>query len=117
MKTQDFISIAVSIVIIIAVAILQKQSKTIAAIVSTTPIRATLAIWVVYTAVEGSKTEMVKFNESVALSLIPTFFFAVSAWLAARAGFKLSGQLIIGYGVWAIGSLILYTFRRALGIA
>lgn len=117
MKTQDFISIAVSIIIIIAVAILQKQSKTIAAIVSTTPIRATLAIWVVYTAVEGSKTEMIKFNESVALSLIPTFFFAVAAWLAARAGFKLGTQLLIGYSTWTIGSLILYSFRKALGIA
>ncbi len=72
MKSQDIFSVIISIIIIIAVAVLQKQSKTIAAIISTTPIRAALAIWVVYSAVEGSKTEMVKFNESDALSLIPT---------------------------------------------
>lgn len=117
MKTQDILSVVIAIIIIIAVAVLQKYSKTLAAIISTTPIRAALAIWVVYTAVEGSKTEMVKFNESVALSLIPTFFFAVAAWMAARAGWKLGSQLLAGYGTWAVGAGILYILRQVLGIA
>ena len=117
MKSQDILSVVISIVIIIAIALLQKQSKVIAAIISTTPVRAALGIWVVYSAVEGSKTEMVKFNESVALSLIPTFLFAVAAWMAARAGWKISGQLIAGYGTWAVGAGILYMLRQVLGIA
>ncbi len=116
MKSQDILSVVISVIIIIAVAILQKQSKLLAAIISTTPIRAGLAIWIVYAAVNGSKTEVVRFSQSVAFSLIPTFLFAVAAWFAAKAGMKLGGILFSGYAVWAIGSGILYLFRQSLGI-
>lgn len=116
MKSQDILSVVISIIIIIAVAILQKQSKLMAAIISTTPIRAGLAIWIVYAAVNGKQSEVIKFNKSVAFSLIPTFLFAVAAWLAAKAGMKLGGMLISGYAVWAIGAGALYLLRQYLGI-
>ena len=116
MKSQEVLPVLISIVIIIAVAFLQRQSKLAAAIISTTPIRAALAIWVVYAAVEGNKTEVVKFNQSVALSLIPTFLFALTAWFAARADMKIGGILLSGYSVWAIGAGILYLLRQRLEI-
>ena len=116
MKSQDILSVVISVIIIIAVAVLQKQSKLLAAIISTVPVRAGLAIWIVYAAVNGSKTEVVKFSQSVAFSLIPTFLFAVAAWFAAKAGMKLGGILFSGYAVWAIGAGILYVFRQYLGI-
>ena len=116
MKSQEIYPVLVSILIIIAVAFLQRQSKLIAAIISVTPIRASLAIWIIYAAVNGNKTEVVKFNQSVALSLIPTFLFAVAAWYAARADLKFGGILLSGYAVWAIGAGILYFLRQSLGI-
>ena len=53
MKSQEVLPVLISIIIIIAVAFLQRQSKLAAAIISTTPIRAALAIWVVYAAYEN----------------------------------------------------------------
>ena len=108
--------VSISILIIIAVAFLQRQSKLAAAIISTTPIRAALAIWVVYAAVDGNKDAVVKFNGSVALSLISTMLFAVGAWYAAKADMKISGILLSGYGAWAISTGVLYLFRQFLGI-
>ena len=116
MKSQDILSVVISVIIIIAVAVLQKQSKLMAAIISTVPVRAGLAIWIVYAAVNGSKAEVVKFSQSVAFSLIPTFLFAVAAWFAAKAGMKLGGILFSGYAVWAIGAGTLYLLRNYLGI-
>ena len=116
MKSQEYIPVLISIVIIIAVAFLQRQSKLAAAIISTTPIRAALAIWVVYTAVDGQKDAVVKFNQSVAISLIPTILFAIGAWYAAKADMKIGGILLSGYGVWAVATGIIYLFRRSLGI-
>ncbi len=116
MKSEEITPVIISILIIIAVAFLQRQNKLAAAIISTTPLRAALAMWVVYAAVNGSKTEMVKFNQSVALSLIPTFLFAVGAWYAARADLKIGGILLSGYGTWAVATGILYMFRQTLGI-
>ena len=116
MKSNEIVPVLISILIIIAVAFLQKQSKLIAAIISTTPIRAALAIWVIYAAVDGQKEAVVKFNGSVALSLIPTFLFAVGAWFAAKADLKIGGILLSGYATWAVATGILYLSRRILGI-
>ncbi|OQX61603.1 MAG: hypothetical protein B5M51_07550 [Anaerolinea sp. 4484_236] len=116
MKSSEAAPVLISILIIIAVAVLQKQSKLIAAIISTTPIRVALAMWVVYASVNGNQKEMAQFNQSVMLSLIPTFLFAAAAWLAAKAGMKLGGILLSGYGTWAIGAGILYALRQVLGI-
>ncbi len=116
MKSQEYLPVLISIAIIIAVAFLQRQSKLAAAIISTTPVRAALAIWVVYAAVDGNKEAVVKFNGSVALSLISTMLFALGAWYAAKADMKIGGILLSGYAAWAISTGILYLFRQFLGI-
>ena len=116
MKTQDYLPVLLSIVIIIAIAILQKQSKVIAALISTMPVRAGLAIWIVYMAVDGNQNDISQFSLSVAYALIPTFLFAVAAWLASRSGMKLGGILLSGYGTWAVIAGVIFFFRKFLGL-
>jgi len=116
MKTNEILPVLISIVLLVLAALLQKQSKLISAMISTTPIRISLTMWVIYAAVEGSKQEMTQFTQGIIFSLIPTFLFAIGAWLAARAGMKISGILLSGYGTWAISAGILYLLRQTLGI-
>ncbi len=116
MKAEEIYPVLISIAIIIAVAFLQRQSKLAAAIISTTPVRAALAIWVVYAAVEGNKDAVAKFNGSVALSLISTMLFAIGAWWAAKQDMKIGGILLTGYGAWAVATGILFLLRKVLGI-
>jgi hypothetical protein len=117
MKSQDILPVILSVIVIIVVAIIEKQSKVIAAITATMPITAALALWIVYASSNGEKSATTQFSLSMVFGFIPTFFFMVAAWLAARAGWRLSGILVAGYGTWAIGVGIVYFLRQTLGIA
>ena len=116
MKNNEILPVIISILIIIAVALLQKQSKLVAALISTTPIRIALAMWIVYASVNGNKNEITRFNQSVLISLIPTFLFALAAWIAARNGMKIGWILLSGYASWAVGAGAVYLLRQTLGI-
>ena len=116
MKSQDAIPVLLSILVIILVAVFEKQSKLFAALVATMPLSAPLALWIVYSSNSGDKTAVSQFSLSLLLGLLPTLGFLLAVWLAARAGMKLVPMLVTGYGVWAIGAMILYLLRNTLGI-
>lgn len=105
--------VIVSIIIIIAIAILREYSKNFAAIAATMPINLPLGLWLVYGG--STKAEMEQFTRSLSLNLIPTFAFVVIAWFAARAGWKLVPMILAGYVGWGVGLGALMLFRRALG--
>lgn len=116
MKSQDILPVVLSIVVIVLVAVLEKQSKLFAALVAVMPLGAPLALWIVYSSNAGEKTAVSQFSLSLLLGLLPTLAFLVAVWLAARAGMKLVPMILTGYSVWAIGAIILYLLRNTLGI-
>jgi hypothetical protein len=116
MKTQAVIPVILSIVVIILVAIIEKQSKLFAALIAVMPLGAPLALWIVYSSNAGDKIAVSQFSLSLLLGLLPTMAFLIAIWLAARAGMKLAPMLLTGYGVWAVGATILYLLRNTLGI-
>jgi hypothetical protein len=116
MKTQDILPVVLSVVVIILVAVLEKQSKLFAALTATMPLTTPLALWIVYSASAGEKSVVSQFSFSLLLGLLPTLAFLIAVWLAARAGMKLVPIILTGYGVWAIGAALLYMMRDTLGI-
>ena len=116
MKTQDILPVILSIIVIILVAVIEKQSKLIAALTATMPLAAPLALWIVYSSNSGDRTAVSQFSLSLMLGLLPTLAFLVTVWLAARAGIKLVPMIVTGYRVWAVGAVILYLLRHTLGI-
>lgn len=116
MKLQDVVPVLLSILVIILVAILEKQSKLFAALTATMPLTAPLALWIVYTSNAGEKTAVTQFSLSLLLGLLPSLAFLVTVWLGARAGMKLLPMILSGYGVWAMGATLLYLLRNTLGI-
>jgi len=116
MKSQDVVPVVLSIVVIVLVAILEKQSKLFAALTATMPLATPLALWIVYSANAGNKEVVSQFSLSLLLGLFPTLAFLITVWLAARAGMKLGPMIVTGYSVWGIGALILYLLRNTLGI-
>jgi hypothetical protein len=115
LKTQDVLPVLISIVVIILVAVLEKQSKFAAAITATMPIGATLAIWIVYSANSGDKETMKVFNSSLLIGIIPTIGFLIAAWLASRVGLKLVPMLLVGYITWGALLGLLVILRRLIG--
>ena len=116
MKTQDIFPVLLSILIIVLVAVLEKQSKLIAALTATLPLAAPLALWLVYSSNAGDRTAVSQFSLSLLRGLVPTLAFLVAVWLAARSGMKLLPMLLTGYSVWAFGAAILYLLRNTLGL-
>jgi uncharacterized membrane protein (GlpM family) len=116
MKSQDVIPVLISIIVIILVAVFEKQSKLIAALVATMPLSAPLAIWIVYSSNSGDKTAVSQFSMSLLLGVLPTIGFLIAVWLASRAGLKLVPMLATGYGVWAIGATILFLLRNTVSL-
>jgi len=116
MKSQDVVPVVVSIAVIILVAVLEKQSRLVAAITATMPLTAPLALWIVYSAAGGERTAVVEFSFGLLLGIIPTVAFLVAVWLASRAGLKLGPMILIGYGVWGIVLASIVVLRQAFGL-
>ena len=116
MKTQDIVPVLLSIIVIILVAVVEKQSKLAAAITATMPIGATLALWIVYSANEGEQKTMEQFSSGLLLGIIPTIGFLVAAWFASRAGLKLVPMLLVGYAVWGVVLGLILILRRIIGV-
>ena len=116
MKTQDILPVILSIVVIILVAVLEKQNKLFAALAATMPLTTPLALWIVYSSNAGDKTAVSQFSLNLLLGILPTLAFLFTVWLAARSGMKLAPIILTGYSVWAVGAAILYLFRNVFGI-
>jgi hypothetical protein len=116
MKSQEILPVIVSILIIIIIAVVEKQSKTIAAITAVMPATVTLSLWIVYSSSGGEKAAMIEFTTGLIAGLIPTIGYAIAAWLAVRAGMRLGPILLVGYGVWAIGTWLVYLLRNIFGV-
>ncbi len=111
---QDILPVAVSIVIIILIAVLKNLSSTVAAIAGTMPINIPLALWIFYASKGDDREAVADFIGAMIMGLIPTFLFVVVAWLTARAGWKLGPTLIAGYITWGVVLGVVLGLRRLL---
>jgi len=112
MSWQEISRILIAFVVIVAVTLLQKQSKLIAAITATMPINVPLAIWILYSSTGGDRASILEFTQSLVLGIFPTLGFLLAVWLAFRADVKLAPTLVLGYVIWGVGVLILIGLKR-----
>jgi putative Mn2+ efflux pump MntP len=115
MKSNEIIPVVISIIVIILVAVLQRYSKLFAAITATMPLTIPLSLWVVYSSVQGERTQVEEFAQSLVIGVIPTIAFTLALWVGARQGLKIAPLLILCYSVWGMVLLIVLGVRRWLG--
>ena len=116
MKLQDALPVLLSILVILAVAIVERRSSLIAGITATMPLNAPLALWVVHNANRGEQKAVAEFSGNMLLGAIPTLGFLATVWLAARMGLKLGPMLAAGYGAWAVALIAIAVVRRLAGL-
>jgi hypothetical protein len=114
-KWQEVFPVLISIGVIILVAVLQKQSKLIAAVTATMPVTIPLALWIVYSSSQGDRQAVENFSQSLVFGIIPTVAFAVALWITARLGLKLAPMIGVAYAVWAATLAVVLGLRRLLG--
>lgn len=115
MKWHEVLPVVVSVAVIILVAVLEKQSKLVAAVTATMPLTMPLALWIVYASNQGDRQAVVSFSQSLIYGIIPTAAFAVALWIGARLGMKLLPLIGFGYVVWAGVLALILALRRLLG--
>lgn len=112
---QRVLPVIVSILVIIAVAIVRQYSKTLAAITATMPINIPLAMWIVFSGSENDPQTRIDFTEGMLTGIFPTVIFLIVIFLTTRAGWTLIPTLIAGYIVWGAALLLLLGLRRMIG--
>jgi hypothetical protein len=112
MKTQEVLPVLISIVIIIIIAIAQRQSRLVAAITATMPLNVALGLWIVSASSPDDPEALPRFSQGLLIGILPTLVFLVVVWFGARVGWKLAALLISGYTAWAISLTLLTLLRR-----
>jgi hypothetical protein len=110
---ERILPVVISIVIIITVAILRDQSKTLAAIMATMPINITLALWIV-TGAEADQNARALFSQGLLIGIFPTVLFLLVTWFVIRSGWPLLPTLIAGYAAWGLLMGVILFVRRGL---
>lgn len=98
---RQVLPVALSIVIIITVAIVRNYSKALAAIFATMPINLPLSLWIIAGTDGESPEAMTAYAEKLVIGLVPTMAFMIMAWLAFRAGLSVLPAILVGYLGWA----------------
>lgn len=113
----EVISVVLSVVIIVAIAILRQYSDALTAIAAVAPIKVPLGMWVFMSAQEKTQTDFVNFNNELIINIIPTLCFLTAAYIAARNGLGLVPTIIVGYVVWGIAMGTVFGIKSVTGIA
>lgn len=107
--------VIVSILIIIAIAVLRNYSKTLSAVVAVMPLNIPLGMWIIYAGEEGDRREALQnFSGALFVNIIPTLFFMLAAWQATRMGWGLVPSIVAGYTVWVLGLGVIFALRGQL---
>jgi len=115
-KWHEVLPVAVSMLVILLVALLEKHSRMVAALIATMPMTAPLALWVVYSSARGDQTVVSEFTRGMLLGIFPTVAFLAVASFASRQGLRLAPLLALSYTAWAVAVSLLFAMRKALGL-
>lgn len=114
LEWERILPVVVSILIIIAVAILREYSRTFAAIAATMPLNIPLGLWIISAGAEDKQAAMTHFSRAVAVNIIPTLVFILITWQASKAGWGLLPVIGAGYVGWAVTLGIVF-WAKTLG--
>jgi hypothetical protein len=115
MKFQQILPVVVSILVIILVAVLQRHSRSLAAITATMPVNIPLSLWIVYALSEGDRPTIAQYTSGMLVGIVPTVGFLIAVWFASRLGFKLLPMILFGYTAWMVVLLGVIGIRKILG--
>lgn len=109
--------VALSIIVILSVAVLRQYSKTIAAIAAVMPINIPLAMWIIYSGATEAERQTIfsDFTATMTINLIATFMFGIAAWWMAKSGSSLLPTIVVGYIVWGVAMAVIYGLRVWFG--
>jgi uncharacterized membrane protein (GlpM family) len=94
------VTVLLSVLVVVLVAVVQEHSRHLAAIVATMPLTAPLAMWIVFSASRGDPEQTADFVGSMVIGSIASLVFVLACWFALRRGWSLPITLAFAAAVW-----------------
>ena len=106
MISERAVTVLLSVLIVVLVAVVQERSRHLAAILATMPLTAPLAMWIVFSASRGDQGQTADFVGSMVLGSVASLVFVLACWFGfwRQWGFHVS----LGFAalVWLVVVLV-----------
>ena len=96
------LTVLLSVLIVVLVAVVQERSRHLAAIIATMPLTAPLAMWIVFSASGGDQRQTADFAASMIVGAAGSVVFVLACWLGFRQGWGFPLTLIAAAAAWAL---------------
>jgi uncharacterized membrane protein (GlpM family) len=106
MIPEKLVTVLLSVLIVVLVAVVQDRSRHLAAIVATMPLTAPLAMWIVYSASRGDQRQTADFVSSMLVGIAGNVVFVLACWLGFRREWGFLATLGFGAAAWLLIVLI-----------
>ena len=93
-------TVLVSVLIVVLVAVVQERSRHLAAILATMPLTAPLAMWIVFSASSGDQRQTADFARSMVIGAVASLVFVLACWLGLRQEWGFLVTLASASTVW-----------------
>jgi uncharacterized membrane protein (GlpM family) len=100
------VTVLLSVVVVILVAVVQDRSRHLAAIIATMPLTAPLAMWIVSSASRGDQDQTADFVRSMATGAVASLVFVLGCWFGFRQGWGFPVTLAFAAAIWLLIVLI-----------
>jgi uncharacterized membrane protein (GlpM family) len=100
--SERVVTVLLSVLIVVLVAVVQERSRHLAAIIATMPLTAPLAMWIVFSASRGDQRQTADFAGSMVVGALASLVFVVACWFGFRQGWGLAITLASAGAVWLL---------------
>ena len=106
MISERAVTVLLSVVIVVLVAMVQERSRPLAAIIATMPLTAPLAMWIVFSASRGDQRQTADFVGSMVMGSVASLLFVLACWFSLRQAWGFLVTLVLAAGVWLLVVLL-----------
>ena len=106
MIPEKLVTMLLSVLIVVLVAVVQDRSRHLAAIVATMPLTAPLAMWIAYSASRSDQRQTADFVSSMLVGIAGNVVFVLACWLGFRREWGFLTTLGFGAAAWLLVVLL-----------
>ena len=102
MISERTMSVLLSVLVVVLVAVVQERSRPLAALIATMPLTAPLAMWIVFSASRGDQRQTADFVGSMVIGSVASLLFVLACWVALRQEWGFLISLALASTIWIL---------------
>ena len=106
MISERAVTVLLSVLVVVLVAVVQERSRHLAAITATMPLTAPLAMWIVFSASRGDQRQTADFVGSMVIGSVASLLFVLACWFGLRQEWGFLVTLASASTIWLLIVLV-----------